>query len=411
MNSKDYLLVADIGGTNSRLYLIEVDPSSALTFEAKRGLKVPGRDVLTRSFLNQDYPSLSAIVEAFISEAKEVKKVNKVPAAACFAVAGPVKNNRVSFTNRNWDIDGNSIGAAVGIPRVELINDFVAVGYGLLTLDANKDCVVLQEGTPMAGPIACVGAGTGLGQCYLCPINEGGEYACFASEGGHTEFSPRDDIEYGLQKYLKDKFMEPNRISVERVVSGMGLLNMYEYFCSIYPDLVNEQINASIASAGDLKGKVIAENRMNCKLCHLTMQEFVRSYGAECGAVALKFLCTGGLFLCGGLTPKNIDLIKDPQGPFMATFLDKGRLTQTTRTIPVYAVMDEKIGLWGAHYVAFRDYCRLRLAPKNGSETNGKRAQDKNPRVLKTIGVAALLAVAITSAFLLGRSSLRNSRA
>ena len=398
----DYLLVADVGGTNSRLFLIEVDPSSALTFQPKRGLRAPGREILTRSFLNQDYRSLRDIIEIFIAEAG----VSKTPAAACFAVAGPVKNNRVSFTNRNWDIDGNSIGEGIGLSRVELINDFVAVGYGLLTLDIDRHCVVLQEGNPSTGPIACVGAGTGLGQCYLCPINDDGEYACFASEGGHTEFSPRDDIEYGMQKYLKDKFMEPNRISVERVVSGMGLVNMYEYFCSIYPDIVNEKINENIANAGDLKGKVIAENRLNCKLCHLTMQEFVRSYGAECGAVALKFLCTGGLFLCGGLTPKNIDLLKDPQGPFMATFLDKGRLTQTMRTIPVYAVMDEMVGLHGAHYVAFREYCKLRKAPRNGAGTNGKsgeRDRRSLSRGFKTFGAAVLLTAAITAAFMLGR--------
>ena len=139
-----------------------------------------------------------------------------------------MKNNKVKFTNREgWDIDGASIGREIGIPKVKLINDFVAVGYGILTLNPQKECVTLQEGNvDEEGPIACLGAGTGLGQCYVVPVNNVGTYHSFASEGGHIEYAPRDEIQFGLQTFLKEKFEEPNRISVERIVSGIGLANV-----------------------------------------------------------------------------------------------------------------------------------------------------------------------------------------
>jgi glucokinase len=261
-----------------------------------------------------------SILEVFMTAAN----VNKVPSVACFAVAGPVKDNKVSFTNRDqWDIDGAYVGNSLGIARVMLINDFTAVGYGLLTLDVHNECVVLQEGIPSAnGPIACLGPGTGLGQCFLCPINDSGDYACFPSEGGHTEFSPINEKEFDMLQYLKQKFSERHRISVERIVSGSGLANIYEFLWDKYPDEIDENVHNDILNAGDLKGAKIAANQQNT-LCKWTMEQFISSFGSEAGVAALKFLPTGGLFLAGGLTPKNIDLITDPNGGFMAAFHDK----------------------------------------------------------------------------------------
>ena len=166
-------------------------------------------------------------MRAFLAEAA----VSKPPVTACLAVAGPVKNNVVRFTNRDtWEIDGDQIGEELGIKKVVLINDFVAAGYGVLTVNVDKECLTLQHARrDLAAPIACIGAGTGLGQCFLTPSGaDGGEgdYRCFPSEGGHAEFAPRNELEFGLLTYLKEKFNAKHRVSVERIVSGTGLSNV-----------------------------------------------------------------------------------------------------------------------------------------------------------------------------------------
>lgn len=142
-------------------------------------------------YQNEQFGSFLEVVNVFFAQAN----VLKPPISACFAVAGPVKDNRVTFTNRDsWSMDGANLEKQLGIQRVRLVNDFLAVGYGLLTLDEKVDCNVLQEGLkdPRA-PIACIGAGTGLGECYLTP-DPSGVYHCFPSEGGHAEFAPRNQV-------------------------------------------------------------------------------------------------------------------------------------------------------------------------------------------------------------------------
>ena len=148
-----------------------------------------------KSYQNQDYASFGMVVTAFLAEAA----VSKPPVTACLAVAGPVKNNVVRFTNRDsWEIDGDKIGEELRIKKVLLINDFVAAGYGVLTLNTDVECITLQRAEKQVNaPIACIGAGTGLGQCFLTPSGahgESGDYRCFASEGGHAEFAPRNEV-------------------------------------------------------------------------------------------------------------------------------------------------------------------------------------------------------------------------
>lgn len=147
--------------------------------------------LLKKEYQNCDYPTFLSVLKKFLEEAK----LDKAPNCGCFAVAGPVADNKVRFTNRDsWSIDGDEVAEALGIDRVVLINDFLAVGYGILTLDEEKECIVLQK-APKRGdaPIACIGAGTGLGECFLTP-NQDGEYTCFPTEGGHAEFAPRSEV-------------------------------------------------------------------------------------------------------------------------------------------------------------------------------------------------------------------------
>jgi glucokinase len=147
--------------------------------------------IFKKAYQNQAFASFADIVTAFLKEAN----VSTAPVAACFAVAGPVAHNRVCFTNINWTLDGELLSKDLGIKSVLLVNDFVAQGYGLLTLDEENECHVIQQAPKqLNAPIACIGAGTGLGECYLTPVDDKGAYRCFASEGGHAEFAPRNEV-------------------------------------------------------------------------------------------------------------------------------------------------------------------------------------------------------------------------
>lgn len=271
-------------------------------------------------------------------------------------MAGPVKNNRVIFTNlNNWVIDGAEVSYFLNIKTVRLINDFVAVGYGILTVNESTECIQLQGGPKdPSAPIAAIGAGTGLGQCFLAPDNYG-IYNCFASESGHAEFAPRSDLEVSLLFFLKNKFNQAHRVSVERVVSGTGIGNVYEYLCTVFPDKIDATLHAKIEAIGKEKGGIIATNQANNEICKKAMEIFAAAYGSEAGVAALKFLPYGGLYLCGGLTPKNIDLLKGPNSLFLDAYNDKGRVSHMLTTIPLFAVMVEDLGERGALLVAFHD--------------------------------------------------------
>lgn len=153
--------------------------------------RAPGTLILNKKYQNEHYKSFLDVLKTFLAEAG----VSQPPLAACFAVAGPVKDNIVVFTNRDsWSINGFEIAQVLGIQTVKLVNDFLAIGYGLLTLDEAKECVVLQNAKKnLTAPIACIGAGTGLGECFLTP-DSNGVYHCFPSEGGHAEYAPRNEV-------------------------------------------------------------------------------------------------------------------------------------------------------------------------------------------------------------------------
>jgi glucokinase len=352
------VLVGDIGGTNSRLQLYSVAAGAALM----SGERAPGEVVFEKQYLNGDFDSFDSVLDRFLDEAKACTPSFAPPSTACFAVAGPVENNAVNFTNRNWVISGATLEATLGISKVRLVNDFVANGYGLLTLDESTECVTLQSAPKVSGaPMACVGAGTGLGECFSTAAEVGSAYETFASEGGHAEWTPRNALEIELLDFMKAKFNEKNRVSVERVISGPGLATVYEFYSGRFPSKVIPSVHSEIAAAGEMKGKVIATHAQAgaafapfCELCKMTMQTFAGAYGAEAGVAALKWIPLGGLYIAGGLTPKNLPLLRGADSPFMQAFHDKGRLSPLLKRVPLYAVLAEDIGQRGAHLVAFR---------------------------------------------------------
>ena len=283
MSTTAYLLTGDIGGTNSRMGLYSVNCNTALCIKTYRNA-----DVITESNATSKGVFEKNIIAPFLQHCWDtvpnLAPIELTEIIASLAVAGPVKNNKVLMSNLyKIEINGSNIAKNVHcskdpfmkmIRECKIINDFVAQGYGCLTLNASE----VKELTPGSlkmmdptGPKACVGAGTGLGECFLAP-DENGEYTCFPSEGGHVEWAPRNDLEVKVWKSLKDKFGHKHRISVERVVSGVGLANCYEAMSKIHPEMILDKVHEEFKAAGDMQGKVVAMNASKNKLCKMAME-------------------------------------------------------------------------------------------------------------------------------------------
>lgn len=342
-----FVLAGDIGGTNSRLVLYDMcgGPAYRTHADGQGGVVVFQKD-----YENRLFDDFLKIVQEFLVEAG-----NHKPKAACIAVAGPVVENVVVLTNiQGWVIDGNKLQEALGIPRVKIVNDFAAVGYGLLTLE-DSECRFLNAGQPQPGaPILCIGAGTGLGECYLA--FQGNRYEVFASEGGHSDFPARDALELELVDFIKKKYnLTDNRVSVERVVSGGGIENIYDFLRTRFPDKANPEVVAEFdAAVPSKRPKVVNTNTDKCLLADQAIDIFLTAYGSEVGNCSLKFLPRGGIYIAGGLIPKFIDRAAASDSKFLAALFSKGRMSKLIREIPIRAVMDEYIGLRGAKLLAAR---------------------------------------------------------
>lgn len=368
-----YLVGGDIGGTNSRLALYSVDPSVVEPLHFKYYSNEKYLHAENTNF--EDSILVPFLKECFAHSCMSTKgsTVENCSVTMCLAAAGPVRENAVEMTNIEHGvvlIDGTGMERNETNPylaclhRVKVVNDFVGMGYGALDLDLDEEVIELTPNSKHiinpTGPKVCVGAGTGLGECYLTvsSLNTEQGYECYPSEGGHVCFSPRGQVEIELLQYLMDKFQSASRISVERVVSGKGIANVYEFLSQRFPDRVDPEVHAKIEQEGDQKGRVISQNSMRDgeSLCRETMNIFASAYGAEVGGAAIKFIPTGGLYVVGGLTPKNIKYIEGDDSPFMKAYRDKGRVSPVLDTIPLFAVKNEDLGLRGARVCAMREY-------------------------------------------------------
>jgi glucokinase len=323
------LLAGDIGGTKTLLRLSELTAAGPVTLHEA-------------SYPSAEFEHLNPIVRQFLKEAK-----SSSPAAACFAIAGPVQDDQSLVTNLSWDLDARQMERDLGIAQIRLINDFAAVGYGILALEP-EDLVILQDRPTIDhAPMAVLGAGTGLGEALL--ISNGSNYEVFPSEGGHGDFAPRTDLEVGVMTFLRARH---GRVSIERVVSGQGIYHIYEYLRStgISPvsATVEEQFKQEDPSA------VIARHALanSDTLCIQALNLFVSVYGAEAGNLALKILPYGGLYLAGGVGAKILPKLQD--GTFMEGFLDKGRMRSLLENIRVSLIVNPKVGLIGASLYAQR---------------------------------------------------------
>ncbi|MEB3178913.1 MAG: glucokinase [Nostocaceae cyanobacterium] len=337
------LLAGDIGGTKTILRLVEASATQELqTLHEER-------------YPSGDFPDLVPMVQQFLATFNA-----PTPEKSCFAIAGPVVDNTAKLTNLTWFLEAENLAQELGIEHVSLINDFAAVGYGVLGLE-EKDIHTLQTGkiNPEA-PIAIIGAGTGLGQGFL--IKQADGYQVFPSEGGHADFAPRTELEFLLLKYLLDKH-DIQRVSVERVVSGQGIVSIYQFLRDkkIAPESpeVGEIVRTWEQQAGRSEktvdpGAAIASAALGGRdrLSEQTMQLFVEAYGAEAGNLALKLLPYGGLYIAGGIAAKILPLMQE--GSFLFSFSQKGRMRSLLEDVPVHIVLNPQVGLIGAAICAAR---------------------------------------------------------
>jgi len=262
--------------------------------------------------------------------------------SACFGVAGPVRAGRSKISNLPWTIDSRELAAQLKLSSVGLINDLEAYAYGIDALES-KDFITLNEGSDDAeGNRAVISAQTGLGVAGL--YWDGFRHHPFPCEGGHADFAPRNDLQIELLAYLQKKY---GRISCERILSGPGIRNIYDFLRDAHkaeePDWLREQIAAApdppaLISQLALQGK--------SAICDQVLSIFVSVFGAETGNCALHYMTTGGIFIGGSIAAKNVNRMKDPI--FMQSFLDKGRMETLLKDMPVKIILSDDCGLIGA---------------------------------------------------------------
>lgn len=341
------LLAGDIGGTKTILRLVEATGEAILP------------PLYEFEYPSRDFADLVPMVQRFLGAAAQ-SGVNTVPTNACFAIAGPVVNNTSKVTNLGWSLTATRLAQELNLVQVKLINDFAAVGYGVLGLAAT-DIHTLQAGKAIAeAPIGVIGAGTGLGQGYL--VHQATGYEVYASEGGHADFAPRTEQEFQLSRYLLEKH-DIQRISVERVVSGQGIVAIYQFLRDRQVAPESPEVAAAVAQWEREVGRVEklvepaavisqAALAQRDRLSELTMDLFISAYGAEAGNLALKVLPYGGLYLAGGIAAKNLPLFQG--GCFLRAFADKGRMRELMESVPVYIILNPQVGLIGAALCAAR---------------------------------------------------------
>ena len=337
------ILAGDVGGTKVNLAL----------YDFVNGKLTHKRD---KKYWAREYSGLEEIVKEFVVAEKIT--------AACFGVPGPVRDGRLRLTNLPWTLDSRELATRLKIDYVFLINDLQANGYGIVELSPEQVYTLSEGDARQMGNRALISAGTGLGEAFM--IWDGRDYVPYPSEGGHSDFAPRNEDEIDLLRFLKQKYS--GRISFERVVSGQGLTNVYEFLREVRgleePAWLAERIAKEDPNA------VITELALAAKseICEKAVDMFVSAYGSEAGNLALKILSLGGLYVGGGIAPRILEKLKD--GTFMKAFTDKGRLSQLLVNTPVRVILESRTALMGA-----AAYAEARAAELSGISPRAARVK------------------------------------
>jgi glucokinase len=315
------ILAGDVGATKTILGLFSSDN---------------GRPSLIsqRTFRSAAYKGLAAMVHEFLPQGNGA-------VAACFGVAGPVVNGAAEVTNLSWFVEAKTLATDLQLERVSLINDIVAIGYGVSALREN-DFLVLNQGSNV-GPAnaAVIAAGTGLGECAL--YWDGKRHVPIASEAGHSDFAPYDEISTDFVRYLHGKGLFSN---VEQVLSGPGLFHIYSFLRDTSGLPETTDIAEAMRTEDSAAVIVRAASAGQCKLCVRTLEMFVSAYGAEAGNLALRTVAVGGIYLAGGIAGRILGHLQD--GRFMRSFMNKDRQSSLLSQIPVRVILNENTPLLGA---------------------------------------------------------------
>jgi glucokinase len=330
------ILAGDIGGTNTRLAFFEGSAQKPVA-------------VVLEVYPSRNHKGLEEILRIFLAAHRQSVE------SAAFGIAGPVKDGRCQTPNLPWNVDCSAVAQFLGLPSAGLLNDLEANAHGIAVLSPN-DFVTLSEGAPGAsGNRALISAGTGLGEAGL--VAQGNDYRPYPSEGGHADFAPRTEMEIALLRHLLQVY---DHVSYERVLSGPGLYNIYQFLRDTRraeepPSLVEELAQRD-------PPRVISEHALegDSPICALAMEIFVSIYGAEAGNLALRAAATGGLYLGGGVAPKILPKLKEPG--FLKAFRAKGRLSGFLEAVPVRVIMNDQTALLGAARVAFLSCPQSRIA-------------------------------------------------
>lgn len=319
------VLAGDIGGTNARLALAEVTDTIRLT--ADHG----GR--------SQDIADFGEFVADFIAAN------GAHPDRACLAIAGPVIGNTVSGTNLPWRVEATTLGERIGLSQVRLINDFAAIGFGIRVL-TDSDLLTLQPGrSDPEGVIGIIGAGTGLGEGLV--VRAGGQWTVLPSEGGHATFAPVTARERDLHAFLSRRY--DGHVSVERVVSGPGLVDIFEFL-----EATGQSISQSIREelTRDDPAAVITRHALaqTDPIARDALDLFIDGYGAQAGNLALTVLASGGIYVAGGIAARIAAQLAE--GRFLEAFRGKGRMRDLLEQVPVHVILNPDVGLLGAASVA-----------------------------------------------------------
>lgn len=316
------ILAGDIGGTKTLLAL----------FELRSGC---WERVFIREFPSQSFERFEDVLIKLQEEAPHPIS------AACFGIAGPVVDQKSQLTNLSWTIDAEALTGLLNTPRIRLINDLEAIGYSLPWLSMDE-LVAIQEVPRRPGNAAIIAAGTGLGESIL--FWDGAVHYPSATEGGHSDFAPRNEWEIGLLRFLIKRY--DGHVSYERILSGPGFIDLYDYVVSTGKMPLEEVHRAREKLSNPTPVISDAGLRRSCPVCTEVMDHFVSLYGAETGNVALKSMTLSGIYLGGGIAPRLRHRLLE--GEFITAFHDKGRFRPLLETIPIHIILNPEAGLLGA---------------------------------------------------------------
>ncbi len=319
------LLAGDIGGTKTHLAIFSPD-------------KGPHEAVAERVYPSSQFSNLESIAQAFVAETQQPIE------RAVFGVAGPVSGGQATITNLPWIIRTSRLQEVLGIQSVTLLNDLQAIAYSVPFLQPD-DLHTLNDGDPTPhGPIAVIAPGTGLGEAYL--TWDGAHYRAHASEGGHADFAPTNELEMSLLRYMLRLY---DHVSYEKVCSGLGIRNLYFFLKNTgyapEPPWLARQLLEGSDPTPLIVSAALNHEEQPCELAVAALQLFVSILGAEAGNLGLKLMSSNGVYLGGGIPRRILPWLEHKY--FMQSFLNKGRFSSVLIRFPVHVILHRNAALMG----------------------------------------------------------------